>query len=271
MNDSQDLVPLSCTMDRNARSSGTAKHHRADPNDGGYRPRHSSRHFWFEDPRKPVKCPGRKIPMSMINGVHVIFNLICQLMIGAVNMLVLKYSMKTKDVHAVLCCAGWHLFTVEAVMTLIMVNSWGGVCHKVQRRSRNMHMILQVCSLVLMLSGEVIIVLKKNKSDYTAHAITGFVASLMMMLTIVAGPTSLLSGFEIYLRFYHVGFGLPTFILSSVVLILGLFKKKFKNTTEIELVYSATFFIAFYTIYVTVSVIVNIVAIIKSYRADSRD
>ncbi|KAI5637645.1 eukaryotic cytochrome b561 domain-containing protein [Phthorimaea operculella] len=168
-------------------------------------------------------------------------------MVGAVNIIVLGYTIKTGDAHAILCTLAWHFFATEAMLVV----TYTGIL--TQDHKKYSHMILQICGLVLLLTGSILIFLKVNKSAFSAHCIVGTIGMAMTIITIMSGPF-MLQRKNRSVRLFHTCLALPTYLITSVCLILALLKPKLQAYAGAAIVYVLIVFVAFYTIFIIVIV-----------------
>ncbi|KAI5643347.1 hypothetical protein NE865_04765 [Phthorimaea operculella] len=151
------------------------------------------------------------------NVFHITCGVVCHLLLGAVNMLVIEYTIKSGDLHALLCTQAWHMYTVEAMFALVFTNAWGSYTNLLLRRVRLIHMVFQIISLLNLLTGTVMIFIATKKRGYYVHGQVGIITLVMFLLTVVVGPTSMISQNNQNIKFFHIGFAVPTFILTSIV------------------------------------------------------
>ncbi|XP_045499894.1 uncharacterized protein LOC123697423 isoform X1 [Colias croceus] len=169
-------------------------------------------------------------------------------LIGAVVMSVIMYSLKTKDAHAAVCTAAYHFFAVEAILSLNYANGWSTPMRI--RHRRFAHVLLQMCAMAFAVTGTVLITTSKGLST-SAHGLTGTITAILSFITFLLGPCALFGGR--YLKLAHVSFGIPTFIMSSICLCCGLYTKAFREWASPTVIYVLIGFIVFYTSFIMIT------------------
>ncbi|KAI5637644.1 eukaryotic cytochrome b561 domain-containing protein [Phthorimaea operculella] len=262
VHDDLSAEPVSPSIERSASSTKHLKIDTRRSTQGSNHSKRSGKHFQFLENRFTHGEPRKRI--RLYNIIHIIFMVLSQIMVGAVNIIVIEYTIKTKDAHAVLCGMAWHFWAVEAILVMAFTNAWFGISRIVVRRIRYLHMGLQIVGVIHLVTGFVIIVIAKDKKVYEAHGIMGIVTSVMALVTVVAGPTSMVAPYNQNIKFFHITLALPTFVLSTVVMILGFHTKKFKKQAGKDIAIVITVFVLFYTIYIITTVIINAVVKVKN-------
>ncbi|XP_050668477.1 uncharacterized protein LOC126967831 [Leptidea sinapis] len=173
---------------------------------------------------------------------------VVQLTLGATNMAVLIYTLKTKDMHAILCMVAYHFFAAQAILSLNYANGWSTPMRL--RHRRLAHVLLQMCGMAAAITGTVLITISKGFST-SPHGITGVVTAVLALISLILGPLALFGGR--YLKIIHASFGIPTFIMSSICLCLGLFTSRFQDWASSTAVYILTVFVIFYTCFIMIA------------------
>ncbi|XP_037293363.1 uncharacterized protein LOC119189000 [Manduca sexta] len=166
-------------------------------------------------------------------------------MIGATNMAVLFYYLKSQDVHALTCTLGYHFFSAEAILSLNYANGWSTPMRL--RHRRFVHVLLQLCAMVCAILGTTLVIVDKGAS-VTAHGITGIITVILTVTSFLAGSGALYG--KKYLKITHISFGIPTFLMSSICFCTGLLTESFRNWSDPTITYLLLGFIIFYSIFI---------------------
>ncbi|KAI5637641.1 eukaryotic cytochrome b561 domain-containing protein [Phthorimaea operculella] len=177
-------------------------------------------------PRKAHVYGKFRIPPCSL--FHLLFMIFCQTVMGGICIATFAFTVLTLDWHVFLCCEGWHFYMLEAILAMAVTNTWGNVRTTILRRVRVTHLVLQFFGVAHVLVGNVIVLWKVDRRLYTVHCLLGIVATIMQCVTLFSGPLAIFTRYNQSVKFFHACLGLPTFLLSTVVLELGLFHKKFQ-------------------------------------------
>ncbi|XP_053608975.2 uncharacterized protein LOC128674478 [Plodia interpunctella] len=178
----------------------------------------------------------------------------CHIIIGATLMPVVMYCMNQnfKDMHVPLYVFGFHFFCAEALLFLNYANGLSTPMRLKHRRAA--HGILQVCGLLCILAATIIVYIERGASG-SSHGLTGVVAATLAACSLLSYPLALYGDGS--LKLVHILMGIPTFIVSSISLCLGFFTSEFKNWAGDSLVYILTGFVTFYTLVITIKIILK--------------
>ncbi|VVC94403.1 unnamed protein product [Leptidea sinapis] len=142
----------------------------------------------------------------------------------------------------------YHFFAAQAILSLNYANGWSTPMRL--RHRRLAHVLLQMCGMAAAITGTVLITISKGFST-SPHGITGVVTAVLALISLILGPLALFGGR--YLKIIHASFGIPTFIMSSICLCLGLFTSRFQDWASSTAVYILTVFVIFYTCFIMIA------------------
>ncbi|KAI5637643.1 eukaryotic cytochrome b561 domain-containing protein [Phthorimaea operculella] len=227
--------------------------------DSGDRGKHLFGYRFNRPTRQTVRTARheREHKLSYCNLVHIIFMVFAQTAIGSITIITFGFSVLTMDWHVFVCTEGWHFYAAEAILAMGLVNSWGCVRLSTLRRVRYLHAILQCFGGAHVFWGCHMVLKKTSKAKYTTHALLGICTTVMTIVSLLSGPMSLLSRYNQGVKFFHTCLGLPTFIMSTVVISLGILKFRFEKYITKFAIYVLILDISFLTAYITVTVLIN--------------
>ncbi|VVC94404.1 unnamed protein product [Leptidea sinapis] len=172
---------------------------------------------------------------------------LAHMFMGASVMTMLYYSLSYRTA-SIPNALHYHFFAAQAILSLNYANGWSTPMRL--RHRRLAHVLLQMCGMAAAITGTVLITISKGFST-SPHGITGVVTAVLALISLILGPLALFGGR--YLKIIHASFGIPTFIMSSICLCLGLFTSRFQDWASSTAVYILTVFVIFYTCFIMIA------------------
>ncbi|CAF4855461.1 unnamed protein product [Pieris macdunnoughi] len=141
-----------------------------------------------------------------------------------------------------------HTELAEAILSLNYANGWSTPMRL--RHRRLAHTLLQMCAMALAITGTLLITIDKGLSS-SPHGLTGLIAGVLACIAFLTGACGLFGGRN--LKLFHITFGIPTFMMSSISFCFGLFTKEFKEWAGSTVVFILLGFIMFYTFFIMIT------------------